>query len=248
MRLSRVVVGAAVVLGVLSGCSGSDTTAGSIDPDSFMPDLIAAMREQGSVSITMKVTGSGGFSGEGDMVFGQDPEESDIDFRADTAGERFGIRVVDGRTFIAYDSLTDGRFYELDTDGGGALEQQLGSLADQLDPSASFEPFADSVTSVEQVGEPETVAGVESQHLRVTVDTAKIDSPELQGLPAAQLPDTFTYDFWVDDDGLLRRAAFELGGFALSGDYLDYGKTDEIPVPSGDELTTKNPFAGVTAD
>lgn len=247
MRIGRLVV-AAVAVVAISGCSGSDDPSdGSIDPDTFMPELISAMQEQGSVSIDMEVTGPDGLTAEGEMVFGDGEGESDAALRAEASGEKFEIRIVDGRSFIAYDSLTSGKFFELDTKNGSELEKEFGGIAEQLDPSAAFEPFADAVESVEEIGEPEEVAGVTAQHLRVKVAADRVTSPELKALPDNQVPDQFTYDFWVDDQGLLRRAEFELGGVGLKGDYLDYGETDEIPVPSGDEVTKDNPFAGASA-
>lgn len=235
------------VVALLTACSSGADSAEEVDADSFMPDLISAMKAQKSVSITMEVTGPDGFTADGDMVFGEDGD-ADIDLRGDAAGEKFVIRGVDGRTFVAYDSLTAGKFYEVDTVAGTDAEKGFAGVATQIDPSASFAPFAEAVDKVTKVEGPETVAGVQAQRYRVVVDPDRITGlPELDALPDSQVPDTFEYDFWVDDEGLLRRAEFELGGFGMKGDYLDYGEVDRIEVPTGDDVTTDNPFAGLPA-
>ena len=98
--------------------------------------------------------------------------------------------------------------------------------------------------AVESQGE-ETVAGETTCHYTLQVDTAAAMATMGGRLPKG-MPDTITYDMWLDDSDLMRRIEFDLGammGAQGSGDsggmvmtMDDWGKPVTVKAPPAKDL------------
>jgi hypothetical protein len=83
---------------------------------------------------------------------------------------------------------------------------------DQVDPMHSVKIAKDAVKSVERVG-MQTIGGTDTDHYKVVVDTAAMLKQMAPGAAQqAGIPDTLTYDMWLDGRHLLRRLTFKMQG------------------------------------
>lgn len=246
-RRVLVALAALALVGVAASCS-SDEKEPEIDPATFVQSLMTTMEEEGSAHIDMSIdAGPESMSAEGDMVFGDDGR-SDARLRSRFDDLAFTTVIVDDRLWVSYDDLTRGKYFEVDVRNGSFTEREFALAVDLLGPINSIEPIADAVKSVEVRGEPRSFRGAITRRHRVVVDTGRIRGmPELEALPPDEVPPYFIYDMFVDDDGLLRRVEFELGGVSMRADFSRFGTIDRVKPPHPNLITTVNPFDGLDA-
>ena len=120
----------------------------------------------------------------------------------------------------------------------GVLAEQAGVSVDELQAETFIDPTesarllldADDVTEIGM----ETIDGVETRHVQVTVDLAAALAavpPQLSDeVPEVELPETVVYDVWVTADNELRRAAFDLEVAGQSASMVLDMTTSEEPL------------------
>ena len=135
--------------------------------------------------------------------------------------------------------------------------QGLGDLQ-QLnnDPSKSMEMLRGVSEDVEEVG-TEEIRGETTTHYRATMDLEKAaeQAPEAEAMIRAQIKQlgtsTIPVDVWIDDQGRLRRQAFDMDLSNVEGadvegapqsvrmemELFDFGTEVEIQMPPADEVT-----------
>lgn len=230
------------------GASSSPTAADlpKLSADEFYQAVYDAQQKAGSYHFTLtSATPQGGLTGQGD-----------VDSTADRPAVRTMIKnpsgtiesiVVDGLLYIKAAALhTKKPWLKIDPSdksGFGALAGQLGASSD---PAKILTALKDP-KSFEVTGEQD-VDGVATTHYVITVGSKKVFAA--LGLPkqlmaAAQLPDTFGYQMWVDADNLPRKTeqTLEISSqkVTTSITFSAYGEPVTVQAPPPGQTTTEGP-------
>lgn len=219
--------------------------------ENFVRTVVDAQAAAGSFEFTMTMTGGASESVEssGTVHLG------DADARATAmtttlpGAEPFEIRTTGGLTYLRFGELTGDKFLELDpADTSNPFAADLASMDGELDPTQELAEHEGSVVSVTKSGAPEQLDGVEVQAYDLVIDPSKLPEQlaELEAsLPAgAAVPETLTYQYWVDASGLARRLRFEIMGAKAEMTFTSWGTAAPVVAPAADEISTENPFAG----
>ena len=204
--------------------------------EAFLDRLKAGMGEEGSVHVDMKMTGPVGASAEGDTTYGPDGSEMRLRMRmSNLPGGAMEMIVVDGDAYMSMPGVTKpGKYFEVDQSN-----PMFSGLDQGMSPADSFAAFEAGLEQVQELG-PETVGGDETTHYRLEVDAAK--ALEASGQPSVPgLPDTLTYDVWLDPEDRMRRLVYELAGTKLTMDMTDWGKDVTIVAPDKDDIVEAPP-------
>jgi len=150
------------------------------------------------------------------------------------------MRMVDGVIYLAMPPLTpEGKFFKLDTNDRNSPFGNLGGGVTQGDPLATFDAFDAGLQDVKYLGE-EDVDGEQLDHYVLTVDAEKAAEAQHEQVKPG-MPDTITYDMWIDDDNLMRRIQFDLGdgptgGGAMVMTMSDWGKPVTVEAPPARDI------------
>lgn len=226
--------------------SSEDAASGSGDltTENFAERLTAATVEAGSYSIDM-TTEAAGTSGTISADVELTDSTTNMAMTMDQQGMQMEIRVVDAIFYLNLGEVSNGMFVMVDpADESNPLAAQFSGIEEQLDPTASLEGFEGAFTSVEKVGEPVDVEGVQAQQYTVVVDTTKVTGQlqEQAEAAGAALPPELTYDYWVDDQDRMVRTTSEVAGATVDMTFSGWGEDFGITAPSEDEISTEPLF------
>ena len=226
----------------------ADTEAeGGYDEDEILDAMKAAVAENESAHVTMELNGNGqqAMTGEGDVSYAGDSTAMQMTMSIPQMGtSEMELRMLDGAMYIAMPPMTpEGKFVKIDTNDPNSPLGDLGGVTTG-DPLATFEAFDAGLQDVEYVG-AEDVEGEQMDHYVLTVDAKKAAKAQKQRWQKG-MPDTITYDMWLDDSDLMRRIEFDLGammGAQGSGDsggmvmtMDDWGKPVTVKAPPAKDL------------
>ena len=129
-------------------------------------------------------------------------------------------------------------------DPSNPLAGQFDGLESQLDPTKSLEGFEGAFTSVEKVGAPVDVDGVQAQQYTVVVDTTKISGPlaDQAAATGSALPPELTYDYWIDAQDRMVRTTSTVSGATVDMTFSGWGEDFGITAPGDDEISTEPLF------
>jgi LppX_LprAFG lipoprotein len=220
-----------------------EEVAGGYGKTQLLDAMKAAIADNESAHITLEMTGSAqAMSGEGDVSYVGDKTSMQMTMQVpQMGGGAMEIRMVDGMMYLAIPPMTpEGKFIEIDTEDPNSPFGDLGGVT-QGDPLATFDAFDAGLREVEYVG-PEEVEGEQMDHYVLVVDAQK--AAEAQGQRYLEgMPETISYDMWIDDADLMRRVEFDLaamGGAAGSGGMVmtmsDWGKPVSVKAPPASAL------------
>jgi hypothetical protein len=102
------------------------------------------------------------------------------------------------------------------------------SFADEISPQRLLAMLRGASQTTERIGE-ERVRGDETVRYRLLVDCEQAELPECEGQRA-------TVDVWIDDDGLVRRIAFQEGASPYTVEFFDFGAEVAIEAPAADDV------------
>jgi hypothetical protein len=214
-----------------------DTASGEeVDAEALLADMKAAVQEQKSAHITIELAGDAeGMSGEGDVSYAGKSTAMQMRMTLPQMGEgEMQMRLVDGVMYLAMPPMTPkGKFLRLDTSDPNS---PFGDLSQMVpgDPLQSFEAFDAGLQKVEHVGQ-EDVDGEQLEHYVLTVDAK--EAAKAQGMPDdPNMPETITYDLWLDDQNLMRRIEFQQMGGSLVMTMSDWGKQVTVNAPPANAL------------
>lgn len=193
-----------------------EEVSGGYDATELLDNMKAAIADNESAHVTMEMTGGQQMSGEGDVSYAGDETAMQMTMQIPQMGSgTMEMRMIDGVIYMAMPPLTpEGKFFEIDTNDPNSPFGNLGGVT-QGDPLATFDAFDAGLEDATYVGE-ENVDGEQLDHYVLTVDAKK--AAKAQGQPAQPgMPDTITYDMWIDDEDLMRRIEFDLGDVAGGG-------------------------------
>ncbi len=212
-----------------SGTEGSETgseTGSEEDAAAFLERLKAGMGEEGSLHVEMTMAGPIEMDASGDTTYGPDGSEMHLEMTmSNLPGGAMEMVLVDGTAYMSMPGVTaPGTFFEVDQSN-----PMFGQLDDGLSPADSFAAFDAGLQEVEDLGADE-IDGDEVTHYRLEVDAAEALKATGQGTVPG-LPETLSYDVWLDEDDRMRRLTYELTGTELTMDMTDWGKPVTIEAP-----------------
>lgn len=165
------------------------------------------------------------------------------------------VRTVDNRSFVSWSLLSllsGGQGTWIEGEAGDA-EQITSSFG--AGPTGSPAEFLDALeeanADITEIG-TEDVRGVTTTHVRALVDLAELEATvseedrETLERDLGELAGTeFPIDFWIDDDGLIRRYSMNIdrtgsedgpSSAIVVFEFFDYGADISIDVPPADEI------------
>ncbi len=206
------------------------------DKASFIAALKASTKDVKTTHMTMEMTGQGQeITMEGDTRL--DAANPATSFTMTMAGMNLEMLVVDKKIYVkGLPGQDPAKWAVLDEDS--AMGKELGSSADQLDPSRMYDEFDKALTDVKHVG-TEKVDGEDMDKYELTMDTKAI--PDLPTEGTAQLPDTLTYTAWLDGDDGMRKVTFEILGMTAVMTMSKFNEPVEITAPPADQTVEVSP-------
>ncbi len=228
------------------GPDEQEAASGGYDAETLLDAMKAAIAENESAHVTMELTGGGqAMSGEGDVSYAGDNTAMQMTMQIpQMGGGDMEMRMIDGVMYMSIPPMTPkGKFIKIDTNDPNSPFGDLGGVT-QGDPLATFDAFDAGLQDATYVG-AEDVDGEQMDHYVLTVDAKK--AAKAQGQDYEQsMPDTITYDMWIDDSDLMRRIEFDLG--ALGGGAADSGGMVMTMSDWGKPVSVKAPPAGAIMD
>lgn len=242
----RVAVVVMSMLFVASACGGSGEPKGSdsrFTKDSITQVMTAAMVEQGSMHIEMTLEGGPDvMKMSGDQQIGETAADAAMAFDYEMGEVSYSITLVDGIIFANLGESSNGKFVRIDPKNPqSAMGSAFAPMIDELDITKSISQFEDAITGVEQIGDAETIDGVETTPFLVTIDTDKAVASGALDKDSGIRPGTeLTYTFFIDDDDLLRRMAFSIDSANVRMDMTNFGEPVDIKAPPADEIVEES--------
>lgn len=232
--------GAAVLTGLETG--------DEVEADEFVDIVVEGMEASTTAHMTMTTTMGdlGEMTAEGDVDYTADPPAMTMTMTLPSSMPMMGddpaeIRFVDGIFYMSMGELTQGKFWKLDPADPSSPLGDLGAMLDQMDPTATMERLEPAISTVTYAGE-EDVDGRSLDHYELTVDAAELG--EAMNAPQeamGQLPDSVTYDLWLDEEHRMAQTTMELPiqGMTTNVEMVvdDWGKDVSIEAPPVDEVT-----------
>ena len=224
--------------------TGTDAEGG-YDSAELLDAMKAAIAEAESAHVTMEVNGDGqqAMTGEGDVSYAGDSTAMQMTMSIPQMGTgEMEIRMLDGVMYMAMPPMTpEGKFIKIDTNDPNSPLGDLGGVTTG-DPLATFDAFDAGLQDVEYVG-AEDVEGEQMDHYVLTVDARKAARAQDQRWQQG-MPDTISYDMWLDDSDLMRRIEFDMGAMmgqsGGSGGMVmtmsDWGKPVTVTAPPAKDL------------
>lgn len=215
--------------------NGSGTEAGSeIDPQELMQRMQSVDDSiLGSFTLEATIDAAGQamtMSGVAD-VRGDTPS---MDIEMTMMGMQIHMIMVDGATYMSMPGMTEeGQFIEVPAD---VFEGEL-DPSEQIDMTESWEAW-EQAESVRYIGR-DSVDGEEMDHfvLSISSDVLLEEDPDMaEGLPGG-LPDTVEYEVWVDDQNLMRKVVFDLGGSMSMEMFMSgWGEDVNVTAPAPEDI------------
>lgn len=203
-----------------------------ITAENIIEVVTSRMTEAGSVHMAMRNEVAG-------LIL-----EGDVEFTGATANQRltmtmtnlgtFEMLVVDGVTFVD-GGATQGKYFAYEA---GDPDNPFAGTTQGFDPTGTMRGLADAITSVTE-GNATNLGGASVRAYDVQIDTTKLDARQLEG---SALPDSMTYTYWIDDDGLLYSVQIDVAGTQVTVSYSHWGENFAIEAPAASEITDVPPF------
>lgn len=220
----------------------ADVAAGEeVDTDEFVAMYQAGVEALTTASVTSLTSLAGtDVKAEGDVDYTSDPASMTMkmDMGAAAGGGKIDMRVVDEMIYMNMGALSQNKFIKIDLSDPNGPMGDMSALTESMDPVSAFDQFSEGVDKVVFVGEEE-VDGEALDHYELTVDTTKIDALKDMGGEgaAADIPDSITYDMWLDDESRMRQVKTDLMGTDSTTTISDFGKDVDIKAPSASQIT-----------
>ncbi|HEX4978328.1 MAG TPA: LppX_LprAFG lipoprotein [Nocardioides sp.] len=203
---------------------------GGYDAKELLAAMKAAVEDNESAHLVMQMGGGGQtMDAEGDVSYAGDSTSMQLTMQAPQMGQGvIEVRLVDGVMYMAMPPMTpEGKFLQIDLDDPNSPLGSLGGVT-QGDPLETFKAFDEGLRDVEYLGS-EDVDGEEMDHYVLTVDGKA--AAKAQGAPAGSVPDELSYDLWLDDQDLMRRVQYTMGGGGVTISMSDWGEPVRVKAP-----------------
>lgn len=221
-----------------SADASSPTAGETLDPATFVDDVLGSVEDATTAHLTMTTTGgSDAMTMEGDVDYSANPPEMSVTMTSSAdSSQQIGLRIVDGVMYMQMAQLGNGKWLKMDLNGKNS--PLGGGLMDQMDPGAGLEAMQANIDDVTYVGE-EDVDGETLQHYRMKVRSKAF--MDLQGdlgtTGGAKLPSLITYDIWTDDAGMMRKTELAMGDLgSVTVEMSDWGEPVDISAPPDSDI------------
>ena len=227
----------------LASADGGDVTYAreALPKDDIMRATYDAAMKARSAHMTMTMSGKAQLSATGDLVYGaHQPAMTMTMSMPQMSKGKIEMRMVGGIIYMQLPGMTPpGKFVAIDPkDKLSMLAKSFAGTADQMDPLASFKTAEKAVQSADRVGK-QTLGGVEVDHYKVVLDTAAlVKNLDPAAAKQAQIPETVTYDMWLDSKNLLRRMSFSMSGVDFEAEMSRWGKPVTVQSPPANDIVT----------
>ncbi|KQW43913.1 hypothetical protein ASC77_21170 [Nocardioides sp. Root1257] len=227
---------------VLTGLQKGD----EVDPGDFVDTIEDGVKASTTAHMTMKVgLGSmGEMSGEGDIDYTADTPEMAMTMDLPMAGDgtKTDVRFVDGIFYMKLGSMSGGKFWKLDPSDSDSPLGDMGSMLDQFDPASTLKKMEPAIDKVTYDGDG---------HYELTVSPEDlVTAMDMPSGAESQLPDSLTYDIWLDDENRLSKMHMDLpvAGTESTVDISasDWGKDVTIEAPPASEITEMPDLGSMT--
>lgn len=214
---------------------GLDATA-----EEFLARLRRGMGTRGSAHMEMTVSGPAASRSSGDLRYDARGSEIRLTSRTPVLGSgELQIVVLRDAAYVSIPGLTPrGRYIRIGTDD--PRFEQLAGASLQLSPEQSVKAFRAGLISVEDRGR-DTVQGVATTRYEVTADSVR--ALQAQGGDVVPgMPETLTYQVWLDREDHMRRMGLRIRGVRLAMELSRWGEPVDIQRPPRSALV--DPPAG----
>jgi len=170
------------------------------------------------------------------------------------------VRTIGSRSFVSWSLLSllsggQGTWIEAEADDADQITSTFGA-GPTGSPAEFLSALEEANADVTELG-TDDVRGVSTTHIRAIVDLAELDAAvsdeerdtlerDLGQLDTAGFP----IDFWIDDDGLIRRYSMDINGTgtdvedesegSIVFEFFDYGEAITIEVPPANEIISSD--------
>lgn len=228
----------------VAGESGSPKEGDEVDVADFVQTVTDGLEASTTahVAMTMGLGSSGEMTAEGDFDYTAEPPNVAMTMSSPLGGGDMDLRVVDGVMYLSIGQMTRGKFIKIDpADPQGPLAGMgVDGLLDQMDPGKALRKLEEGISKVVYVGEEDHL-----DHYELSVDLRKMLDHIGGDLPPAaesELPDSLTYDIWLDDQSRLSKMSVDqlpMGGTSGSMEVTvsDWGEDVHIEAPAASEIT-----------
>ena len=215
--------------------SPSATPAGEeVDATQFADDLAAAYDKLTTAKVNLSFDGSTKIVSSGVVDYTGDTPAMKMSVEgAYGTGSTSEVILVDKKMYLQI-AGKNAKYLEVDlSNPDNPLAKSLGDTS-AIDPKAMIEAFTQNVKSVSKIGS-EDIDGTATTHYVLVTDTKALGD-EL-GKEASGLPDSLSYDMWLDEEGRPRRIQADLGDQgSMQTDMTDYGSDVSIEAPPADQV------------
>jgi hypothetical protein len=205
-----------------------------VDAQQFADDLATAYDGLTTAKVSLSFDGPATITSSGVVDYrGDEPALKMSVEGAYGTGTTSEVILVDKKMYLQI-AGKNAKYLEVDlSDPDNPLASSMGDMS-AIDPRATIEAFTQNVKSVSKIG-PEDIDGTPTTHYVLVADTKALG--DQLGKEAADLPDSLTYDMWLDEEGRPRRIQADLGDQgSMKTDMTDYGSEVSIEAPPADQV------------
>ncbi|MBZ5740340.1 LppX_LprAFG lipoprotein [Nocardioides mangrovi] len=242
---------------LLSNLSEGDT----VDPADFVKTVTDGLENSTTahMTMTMDLGSTGAMTAEGDVDYTTDTPsvamKMELPGAPSSAGE-MDVRMVDGVMYLSMGELTQGKFWKIDPSDPDGPFASLGmdKLFDQMDPAKSLESMETGISKVTYVGDEDGLDHYElTMNVKKLMDSLGSDMGDMGGM-GAQMPDSLTYDLWLDDQGRFAKMSMDdlamgaAGSGSVEMTVSDWGEDVSIEAPPADQVTDMPDLGSMMGD
>jgi hypothetical protein len=213
-----------------SSADGSpEPTLGEQEQD-LLDRMASGVGSQGSARVVVRTSGTLRSTARGVVAYDSDGSRIRMATTVPAMGaEPTRLVVTDDTTYVSAPGLTPpGKYLAMAADDP-RLQQWTGGGGD-LDPRDSLAGFRAGLRSATELGAA-TVGGTPTTRYRLDVDARA--ALEAQGrTPPPAMPESTTYDVWLDDDGRIRRMTTQLAGSRVVVELTGWDEPVRITAPA----------------
>jgi hypothetical protein len=221
--------------------TGSSSAAPSPDAaaEEFLQRLERGMGTRGTAHMEMRIGGRAATTAAGDLRYGKGGSELHLTSRNPTLGKgTLEMVVLRKAAYLSIPGVTKpGTFVHVDS--SNPRFKQLAGASVGMSPAESVKAFRAGLVSATDRGQ-DTVQGVPTTKYDVKVDSAR--ALQAQGSDAVPgMPDTLTYQVWLDGQDRMRRMALGVQGVRLRIDLSRWGQPVVIEAPAKSQVVQAPP-------
>ncbi len=219
----------------------SEPSATTLDAaaEDFLDRMRRGMGKRGTAHLEMTVSGKAATTSSGDMRYGDGGSEIRLSSQLARLGARpMEIVVLRDAAYLSIPGLTQpGKFFRIGRDD--PRFRSLAGASISMSPDQSVKAFRAGLISVREVGR-ETVQGEPTTRYAVKADSVR--ALQAQGGDVVPgMPETITYDVWLDRKDRMRRMGLSIQGVRLRIEISRWGEPVDIAAPPRSALVDPPP-------